>query len=113
MGVGSPRAFNELLIDAVDDVVTEILGKRGNSILWRHYQAFLGLTREEMPNQLPKLFSSLDSIFGVAGETVGERVIRKLYEKANVPLNYNSRRTPVEYAEELKEILAKDTKHLG
>ena len=108
----SPIDFNDLLIDSVDEVVTEVLGVKVSAMLWRHYQAFLGITREEIPYQLPKLFESIETIFGTGEETVGTRVIRKLYAKANIPLEYSHSRSPVEYVEELKQILAKDPKQL-
>jgi hypothetical protein len=110
--IASPRDFNDLLIDSVDEVVTEVLGPKVSSVFWRQYQAFLGITREEMPNQLPRLFASLDMVFGRAGETFGDRVVRRLYEKANVPLKNPPRRTPLENAEELRRALAKVNKHL-
>jgi hypothetical protein len=101
------RDFNTLLIDVVDEVVTEIFGTKSSSMFWHHYQAFLGITREEMPNQLPALFDSLRTIFGSAQQTLSEVIIRKLYEKANLPLNYSPKRPPAQYAEELKQILNK------
>jgi hypothetical protein len=105
-------SFNELLIDSVEEAVTEVLGVKISSIVWRHYQAFLGITHEEMPDHLPKLFESIGTIFGTGYETVGEVVIRKLYAKANVPLKYSHNRPLVEYAEELRQILAKDPEQI-
>ena len=35
-------------------------------------------------------------------------MVKKLYAKANVPLNYNPNRSLLEYVEELKQILAQD-----
>jgi len=111
LGQKSQGDFDTLLIDAVDEVVTEIFGTKSSSVFWCHYLAFLGISREEMPNQLPRLFNSLGTIFGVAQQTVGEFIIRKLYEKANVPLNYSPNRPPAQYAEELRQILTKEKTH--
>ena len=63
------------------------------------------MTREEMPNDLPKLFRSLETVFGKGDETIGEVVIREVYKKANVPLNFSHNHPLAEYAEELKQIL--------
>jgi hypothetical protein len=104
--------FNKFLIDSLDEAVTEVLDVKTSSILWRHYEAFLGITREEMPDHLPKLFESIQIVFGTGDETVGERVIRKLYAKANIPLKYSHNRPLVEYAEELKQILAKESEQI-
>jgi hypothetical protein len=104
-----PQAsFDDLLINSVDEAVSEILGPRITSMFWRHFQAYLGITREEMPSHISQLIRSLQEIFGTGGQTVGEIVIRKLYQKAGVSLNFSRNHPLAEYAEELKQILAKD-----
>ena len=105
MGSSRPN-FKDLLVDVVDEAISHIMGAKTSSIFWRHFQAYLGITREEMPNDLPKLFASLEAIFGKGGETIGEVVIRELYKRANVPLNFVHNRPLAEYAEALKQILA-------
>jgi hypothetical protein len=103
-------SFDDILVDSVDEVITEVVGGKTSSIFWRHYQAFIGVTRDEMSHQLPKLFESIQTIFGTGDGTVGERVIKKMYAKAHLPIEYGDRRPLVEYAEELKEILDQDHK---
>ena len=105
--------FNDLLIDSVDEAITDVLGSRVTSAFWYHYQAFLGITRDEMPYRLPTLFESLRGTFGVGGETLGRIVIRKLYVKAKVPLNYDPNRPSLEYVDELKQTLAEDMMRSG
>ncbi|HUK29445.1 MAG TPA: hypothetical protein VLV31_13555 [Candidatus Acidoferrales bacterium] len=99
--------FNALLIDSVDEAVSEVMGAKTSSLFWRHFQAYLGMTREEMPNDLPKLFTSLQTVFGSGDYTVGEMVIRKLYAKANVPLNFSHNHPLAECAQKLRQILAR------
>jgi hypothetical protein len=100
--------FNVLLIDSVDEAISEVLGDQVNSAFWRHFQAFIGLTRDEMPNHLDKLFLAHRGAFGVGGETLGRVIIKKLYAKANIPLELKPDRTLTEYATALKQILAQD-----
>jgi hypothetical protein len=102
--------FNDLIVDSVGETVTEVLGAKVTSAFWYHYQAFLGITREEMPYHLDTLFSSLKESFGVGGETLGRRIVQKLYAKVNVPLNYVIGRPLTDYVEELKQILVNDKK---
>jgi hypothetical protein len=99
--------FNNLVIDSVDEVFAEVLGVRLSGMLWQHYQSSLGITREEIPYHLPKLFESMENIFGGGYESVGERLIKKLYAKADIPLKFSENRPLPEYAEQLKQILAK------
>jgi hypothetical protein len=98
--------FNSLLIESVEETVRDVLGPRVTSAFWYHYQAFLGITREEMPYRLPTLFESLKGMFGVGGDTLGRLIVRKLYAKANVHLNYSPERSLTDYVEELKQILS-------
>lgn len=100
--------FNDLIVESVGETITEVLGARVTSAFWYHYQAFLGITREEMPDRLDTVFSSLKGTFGVGGETLGRRIVQKLYAKAGVPLNFVPDRPLTDYVEELKQLLAKD-----
>ena len=100
--------FNDLLVDSVDEAISEVLGSRVTSVFWHHYQAFLGITRDEMPYRLDTLFASLKDTFGVGGETLGRVIVKKLYAKANVPLELKPDHTLAEYVEELKQILSQD-----
>jgi hypothetical protein len=104
------KGFDHLLLESIDEAVTEVLGAKVTSILWRHWEDNIGVTREDLPNHLPKLFESIQTTFGRGGETVGERVIKRLYTKANVPLEYSQNRPLEEYVKKLKQILAEDPK---
>ncbi|HUK50369.1 MAG TPA: hypothetical protein VLV18_04985 [Terriglobales bacterium] len=98
--------FNALLIDSVDETVREVLGAKATSALWRHYEAYLGITRDEIPHKLPMLFESLRGVFGVGGDILGQGIVRRLYMKARVPLLLIPNRKLEDYVEELKRILA-------
>jgi hypothetical protein len=100
--------FNELLVDSVSEAITEVLGARVTPAFWYHYQAFLGITREEMPYRLETLFTTLKGEFGIGGETLGRIIVKKLYAKVDVPLELKPDHTLTEYVEELKQILARD-----
>ena len=100
--------FNDLLIDSVGEAITDVLGARVTPAFWQHVQAYLGITKEEMPYHLDTLFSALKDAFGVGGDTLGRIIIKKLYAKAGVPLEYTPNHPLVEYVEKLKELLAED-----
>ena len=100
--------FNDLLVDSVDEAISEVLGNKVTRAFWYHYQAFLGITRDEMPYRLDTLFASLKGTFGVGGETLGRLIVKKLYAKANVPVELKLNHTLADYVEELKQILAQD-----
>ena len=100
--------FDDLLVEAIDETLSEVLGHRANQAFWYHFQAFLGISRNEMPHHLDTLFTALNIMFGVGGESLGRRIVRKLYAKVNVPLDYYADRPLMECIEELKQILTKD-----
>ena len=105
-----PKNFNALLIDSVDETISGVLGSKINSELWTHYQAFLGITRDEMPYRVSTLFEFLNGTLGIAGETLGKVIVKKLYAKANIPLHYDPNRPLADYVEELRRIF--DNKHM-
>jgi len=98
--------FNDLLVESVKETISEVLGARVTPAFWYHYQAHLGVTREEIPYRLDTLFSALKGVFGVGGDTLGKMIIKKLYAKVEVPLKYTPDRPFKDYVEELKEFLA-------
>ena len=100
--------FNDLLIDSVGEAITDVLGARVTPAFWNHVQAYLGITKEEMANDLDTLFSALKDAFGVGGDTLGRLVLKKLYAKVGVPFEYTPDRPLLKYVEDLKEFLAKD-----
>jgi hypothetical protein len=107
--IGASRTeFNNLLVDSVNEAITDILGPKVNEALWYHYQAYVGVTRDEIPYQLDTFFNSLKTVFGLGGETLGRVIVKKLYAKANVPLQLVPDRPLSEYVETLKQILAED-----
>lgn len=97
-----------MLIESVQETITDVLGASVIPAIWYHYQVFFSITRDKIPYRLDALFSSLKKTFGIGGETLGRIIIKKLYAKAEVPLNYVPQRPFTDYVEELKQILAKD-----
>jgi len=96
---------DQLLSESFDEVLTEVLGSKISSMFWHHWSISLGINRENFSNHLPKLFESIQAIFGNGHRTVGELAVRRAYAKANLPLDYSASRPLLEYAQELKQIL--------
>ena len=91
----------------MDETIREVLGAETTGNLWHHFQTALGITREEIPNRLPQLFQYLNATFGIGGAGLNLVIVKRLYSKAKVPLNYSPARPLAEYIEELKQILAR------
>lgn len=50
-------------------------------------------------------FATLKHEFGIGGETLGRVIVKKLYAKANVPLDFKTDRSFTDNVEQLKRIL--------
>lgn len=103
--------FNDPLIDSVEETVREVLGAEVNPAFWFHYQAFLGISREEMPNRLDAFFASLKGTFGVGRDILGRLIVKKVYSKANVPFTYVPDKPLAQCLEELKQTLSQSIMH--
>jgi hypothetical protein len=69
-------------------------------------QAYLGLSVEEMLNDVDLLFDSLEGSFGICGGDLCKLVVRKMYHKAGLPFYDVAGTQMIQYVYELKRILA-------
>jgi len=106
LSTAARKDFNDWVVESVDEAIRDVLGPEITDKLWNHFQGLLGITREEIPYRLPSLFQYLNATLGIGGATLSLVIVKKLYAKAKVPLNYAPSRPLAEYIDELKQILA-------
>jgi hypothetical protein len=104
-------AFNELLVQSVDETIAGLLGQTVSDAFTKHMQAYLGLKIEEIPDQPEALFRALRDSFGVGGDRVGKYIVRKLYQKAGVEFLEYDGYTLAEYVQALKTKLTGEELH--
>jgi len=93
--------FDKILVESVNESIAIVLGGKTSPELERHLQAFLSFSYGKIDN-LELLFSSLERTYGLFGSAVPELVVKKMYEKANVPF-YEVAGTPlIQYVYDLK-----------
>jgi hypothetical protein len=102
-----PTVFDDLLVECVEETIGEVLGEAVSEAFMHHLYAYLGITPDEIPNHVSDLFSTLRNSFGVGGDTIGRRIVRKLYHKAEVPFTEVPERALADYVEELRKRWAK------
>ena len=97
-----PTVFDLALRDCVEETVREVLGKGVSKAFMRHVYGRLDSTVDAVPDRETALFNALRNLFGVGGDTIGRRIVRKLYAKAKVPFIDTPRKAPVDYVKELR-----------
>jgi hypothetical protein len=73
------QRFNSALLKSIEESIAAFLSRDTSSAY--HVYGFLGLSREEIPAHLKEFFDALTRLFGVSGEVLGRRIIRRLYEE--------------------------------
>lgn len=99
------HVFDQILVESVYEVISDALGQRLTEELTHHLQAYIGLSNDEMQNDLASLFRSLRGSFGVQGDTLSKLIVKKMYQKADIPFYEIGTREWTEYVTELKNKL--------
>jgi serine/threonine protein phosphatase PrpC len=95
-------AFNELLVQSVDETIAGILGKTVSSAFTNYMHNNFGLEIREIPSRPETLFTALHDSFGLGGDRLGKYIVRKLYQKAGVEFPENDGHSLTEYIQALK-----------
>jgi len=72
-------SLDYLLLEAVDEALTDILGTRAREAIYDYLERNRGLAREEIPKRLNDFQEFMDEAFGKGGQTIGRMVAKRLY----------------------------------
>jgi len=98
--------FNQALIEAFDEVVSELLGSDVLDSLYLALKNRYTVSKDELPYRLDTAYSMLEHVFGFKGvRTIGNRIARRLYERLSLEFNDDDR-TLLDYVEDAKRKLA-------
>jgi hypothetical protein len=82
------RSFNEIVCQAIDKTLEELIGPQVVKSLYSHLSEKFGVDRNELPYRIDTICSVLEGVFGVKGARIIERkVARNLYDKLLLPFN--------------------------
>lgn len=82
------RSFNEIVCQAIDKALEELLGPEAVKSVYVHLSERFGVDRNELPYRIDTICSVLDNVFGVKGARLIERKVAKnLYDKLFLTLN--------------------------
>jgi hypothetical protein len=94
--------FSQILLESVNEAIAIASGKSVTPELTHHFQAYIGISADEIPNHINLLFSSLRDSFGTTGNDLCKLVVRKMYAKAGVQFFEIAGQPMIQYVEELK-----------
>jgi len=101
------REFNEVLVEAMDESVRELLSSLVLETLYRVLLEHYDVTRDELPYRLQTVFEILTKLFGTRGGlTIGKNISRRLYEKLGLEFEEVPHFELVDYMEIAKRKLA-------
>jgi hypothetical protein len=98
--------FNSILVKSIEESFAASLGRDASSA--EHVYAFLGLSREEIAAHMEALFIGLRELFGVSGEVLGRRIVRKLYAELGLSLVQKPNCSLVGYVEDARRLFRRN-----
>lgn len=82
------KAFNRLLLDAIDDAFYA-LGDSARQSIYFHLETKLRVAKNEIPQRLEDFDEGLEKIFGPGSQFLEILIMKKLYEKTGQPLEWD------------------------
>jgi len=103
-------SFKEIVDAAVSQTIVELLGENVSKSFFEYLADKVGIPRDNVPQQLKMVFSTLERRFGIVGRTIGRAIIRNLYKNLGLRFAENLNYHLSDYVEEalfgyVKEII--------
>jgi len=94
--------FTQILLESVNESISITLGRPITPELNHHLEAYIGLSDDEMEDNVDRLFSTLIDSFGLQGSDIRKMVVKRMYQKAGVPFYEVAGTHMIQYVHELK-----------
>jgi hypothetical protein len=75
------KSLDELLLQCVDEILLELLGRRTREAVYDHLERSQSLARNDIPRHVNKFVELLDETFGKGAKTICKSIIRRMYDK--------------------------------
>jgi hypothetical protein len=96
------RDFNSLLLECIQETITALLSQQVTESIFAHLKATHNISKEDVPNSLNLLTSTLEMTFGSSAKIVGKAIAKRLYARLGLEFSNDHRRTLVDYVEQAK-----------
>ena len=103
------REFNDVLVESIDETITDLLGRAVVDALYAHLQTNYSISRDEVPYRLDTLFTTLEKIFGASSQTITKAIAKRFCLGLGLEFTVNQSRTLLEYVDEAKIKLQKSS----
>ena len=108
----SVRSFNEIVCQAIDETLKELVGSRAEAV-YLHLKYKFGVDRNELPYRIDTLCYVLEYAFGVkAAHVVERRVVKKLFYRIRLPFNDQEGLTLGDFLKLAKETISSDNRYV-
>jgi len=85
------KAFEKLLLEAVDDALAS-LGDSARQAIYFHLKDKFKIAKNDIPRRLQDFADGLEKIFGLGARFIEILIMKNLYEKIGQPLEWNESR---------------------
>ena len=75
------ESLGELLVQSVDETLTDLLGKRTKEAVYDCLERNYALGREDIPDNLSKFFQLMEETFGSGSRTIAKSIIKRMFSK--------------------------------
>jgi len=82
------KAFEELLLEAVDDALGS-LGESAKQSIYFHLENRFKIAKKDIPSQLEDFAEGLEKIFGLGAHFIEILIMKSLFKKIGHPLEWN------------------------
>lgn len=76
-----PKTLDELVFDSIDEVLTDLLGRKPKEAVYDYLERHYSLARDMIPKNLRKFIELLDMTFGRGSKTICKAIARRLFDK--------------------------------
>jgi len=102
------KSFEGILLEAIDEALAS-LGESAKQSIYYHLEEKFKLPRKEIPKRIGDFAEGLEKIFGIGARFLEILIMRKLYDRIGMPLEWDERKefVFVNYVEAARESFKK------
>ena len=99
--------FDEVLTNSFSSAFEGLLGREVRDEVYRVLESE-GIGREDLPSKFDKVIDALQQVFGEGSRVIIHRVLRVLYEKYSLPVDFSYQETLLDRLTVLRERILAD-----
>lgn len=92
------HSFEKLLLEAVDEGLSS-LGDSSKEVVYFHLSKSFNINKLDIPYKIEEFADAIEKIFGLGAKFLEILIMKRLYEKAGQPFEYNQEQEALVFAE--------------